>query len=359
MNTTTKILAGVTVAGLLVVGGIEAQVPAPDKLDGFVKNEQTAKTFRKYLTERAVYLESQKDIQLIPKEVIDRAPLQVMELEDYLLKKGYTDIEGGEIKQPPKPTPVENLLNKGIMRPTLAYLSDLKLIPRAYAFLFGKEDFESCGGGIPCTFTSNDSYGTGTMTLDATSKVNSTNSLKCTIVAADDGCLLTKSITSTAETWIQLYYLIPTGWTFGVNDYASLFGTEDAIAGLDVYCNIENYGTVRITCSGATLAYTDTGIDLALNTKHRLEFRIKISATVGDLDIWLNNTTEGSPSYNGSGTMNTGVTNMAYFFLGGYHPDAVNAKYYDDAIQDSAFIGLGTVAASTPFRQYIYNLGDE
>ena len=333
-----KTLATIGIVSALAIGGIEASVPASEPMDSYITTIKKAETHRKYLRERADYLETNGPQIGVPQQVIDNARPQTDEFEDYLLRKKMIDVKGEPtIKESPK----------GVVRPLFGALKQISFVQRAYAFTFGKEDFESCGA-IPCTFTANDSYGSGTISLDSTSKVNDTDSARCDITAIDDGCILRKAITSSSEMWYQFYIFIPTGWTFGASSYAGLLEIEDGV-GFPVACNLEDFGTLRITCAGDELPYTDTGVDIPLNTKTKIEIRVKISATVGDVDIWKDNDVAGSPNYNGSGTLNTGSQNMTDFSIGGYHPDVVNDKYYDDVIFNTSFIGDGVeITASTP-----------
>lgn len=340
-----KTIAAGIVGALVLGGGVaaELQVPAYEQRDDFIKGSVArAKEERDHLTERVAYMEANRDELAIPQSAIDKAHYAKNEFDGYLQRKKMVD-GNGNIKESPK----------GVIEPILGALSLGAM--KAYAFTFGKEDFESCGA-IPCTFTTNGSYGSGNFALDATSKVNGTDSARCDITAADDGCVLQKTLTSASQYYTQYYIFFPSGWTFGVNGYLSIWATEDGV-GNPVYCNVEDFGALRIICDGDELAYTDTGLNIALNTKTRLEFRTKISGTVGDVDIWLNNTTEGSPDYNGSGTLNTGTQNITGMFIGGYHPDIVNDKWYDDVIVDTAFIGSGTPAASTPEAQPMVQVG--
>lgn len=347
-----KILVGTALLGTLAVGGIEATVPAHEGLDDYTKGKiEDSQQHRKWLSDRLVYMTDNQQRIGIPDASLAKAVYAKDEFENYLVRKQMVDVKGGDIKRDAP---------KGVVEPVLDALLSIEWIQKAYALTFDIEDFESCGA-IPCSFTSDDSTGTGDMNLDAGSIVNGTDSLRCDIAAANDGCRLTKTLTSASTYYFQYYYFVPTGWTFGASGYAALWNVGDG-AGNPVRCNIEDYGALRITCAGDELGYTDTSLNVALNTKTRLEFRIVISTTAGDLDIWLNNTTEGSPSYNGSGTLNTGAQNITQFTLGGYHPDIVNDKYYDDTCANTAFMG-GTlcvaVAASTPIDTTEFSIIDE
>ena len=343
-----KGIVGIAMVSTLALGAVEAQVPPSDPLDSFTKDTVSGSvSHRKYLKERYNYMKANQEKLNIPDAAIDKAIYAQDEFENYLLKKGFTKVKDGNISDHPR----------GIIKPLLGEISKIDLVQKAYALTFGMEDFESCGA-IPCTFTTNGSYGTGAMSLDNTSKVNGTNSLRCDINAANDGCLLYKDVASASTYYIQYYTFYPTGWTFGASGYAGLFSTGDGV-GAPVYCNIEDYGTIRITCGGDELGYTDTLLNIAVNTKTRLEFKIQISATTGDLDIWLNNTTAGSPNYNGSGTLNTGSQNITTVGLGGYHPDIVNDHFYDDTCIDTSFMGtLCAVASSVApdYKRRLFNM---
>jgi len=341
MKVTKKtIFVGIALAATLTLGAVEAQVPAAETLDVYVKDAHDAEVHRRYLTQRYDYMSANQARLEIPNASLAKAVYAKGEFEDYLIRKGMIVQKGDTtIKEPAR----------GIINPLVDAALSIEWIQTVYALTFNIEDFETCGA-IPCTFTTNDSSGTGAVALDATSQVNGTNSLRCDIAAANDGCRLTKTLTSASTYYAQFYYFIPTGFTFGANGYTALFAFQDSAGGNPVRCTIEDYGVIRITCAGDELGYTDTSINVTLNTKTRLEFKAVIGATTGDLDIWKDSTTEGSPTYNGSGTLNTGTQNITGFILGGYHPDIVNDKFYDDACVDVAFMGTAcaTISASTP-----------
>lgn len=331
-------VAAIAVAGMAYAGTLDNVriLPPPTlPMDKVTRDtEEGARSLRRYFSERLDYMTAHRKELGIPDEAVVKAQYAKDQYEEYLVEKGYTTQNGGTLKDRPR-SPIE---------PIISAVTDIELVRKAYALTFGIEDFESCGA-IPCSFTSNDSYDLGDFALDTTSKINGTNSGRCDTGGVGAGCLLTKTLTSGSEYYIQFYFFLPTGWTFGANGYASLFATEDG-TGFPVYCNIEDWGTVRITCAGDELSYTNTGVDIALNTKTRLEFHIKVSSTAGDLDIWNNNTTVGSPDYNGSGTLNTGTQNITAFYIGGYHPDIVNDAFYDDVCVNTAFMGTTCIATT-------------
>lgn len=335
-----KILFGSLLASSVVLGGIEIATPAYESLDEYTEGKvDFSQQHRRWLSDRLVYMTENQQRIGIPDTSLAKAVYAKEEFETYLVRKQMVDVKGGQILRDAP---------KGIIAPVLEVVAAIPWVKTAYALTFNIEDFESCSV-IPCTFTTDSDSGTGASSLDAGSIVNGTDSLRCDIAAANDFCMLTKDLTSASTYYFQFYYFVPTGWTFGANGYAGLWRSYDG-AGNPVRCLIEDYGVVEITCAGDELGYTDTTLSVALNTKTRLEFKVVISTTAGDLDIWLNNTTEGTPSYNGSGALNTGSQNITAFQIGGYHPDIVADKYYDDTCVDTAFIGTACVAiaASTP-----------
>jgi hypothetical protein len=327
--TPKQTLASITLALTTVIIGTAPILP-PEPTDVTVT---WAETHRKYLNERMVYMTTQKDIQKIPEESLSKAVYAKDNFEDILIDEGLVNEKGGKIE----------LKRQTIIEKVTYELQQVEMVQRAYAFTFGKEDFESCGS-LPCSFDSQG--GAGFEALDATSKINGADSLRCDITGSGN-CFLRKNLASDDEYYFQFYVLLPTGWTFGAAGYAGLWQSGDGV-GLPVFCNIEDYGSIRITCAGDELGYTDTGINIPLNTPTKLEFKVRISATTGDVDIWVNNDTEGSPNYNGSGTMNTGSQNITTYTLGSFFPNAVNDLFYDDAIVDTAFIGAGVVAEPAP-----------
>lgn len=311
----------IPIFALLALGAVAPLIPQEE-----TSAVQFAENQRRYLAEREVYMNDQKDIQSIPLEAVAKASVARENFEQKLIDKNLVAEKFGTIE-------ARNIS-------LIEAVNKLDIIKQAEAFVFGKEDFESCGAA-PCSFDGISSYGSGQMNLDSTSKVNGTDSARCDITAADDGCGWFNDVPSEDEYWYQMTIFIPTGFTIGASGYLVLLSTGDGV-GAPFYCNLEDYGVIRLVCDGDEMAYTDTGINVSLNTDTKLEFRFKIGAATGDLDIWVNNNTEASPDYNGSGTLNSGTQNITYLDIGGYHPDIVNDKFYDDVIIDTGFIGLGT-----------------
>lgn len=222
------------------------------------------------------------------------------------------------------------------------------------ALLFGPEKFEA---GSPGAFDAVDSEGWGLAdaALDTTSKVEATNSIIYT--ATGEGAARAEEDLGSgySDLYFQLKGFFPTGWAFGASSYTGFFVARNAGDSSSIlWFNIEDYGSIRITANG-TMGYTNTGIDIPINSVFTLEFRIKISATVGNISIWLNNTTEGSPDYN-SGNINTGTTNFQVIKFGNYYaPEAHSSFYLDFISMDTAFIG--TRSSTTTRIQDIIGIG--
>lgn len=323
--------------------GVEVNLPKTEPIDSFIVNIERAKTHRKYLKERKEYMIANKDIIGIPEDAVERAILVEEEFDNYLLRKKYiTDKNDKELKEPPR----------GLVEPIKDKISSMQWVNKAQAYVFGKEDFESCVS-IPCTFDYEGGYGGSVMSLDSTSKVNGVDSARCDTNSTDSGCTLDKEVTADTEYYAQFFVFLPTGWSVGGSGYLSMMSFLDSGFGQPIYINFEDYGTVRITAGGDELGYTDTGIDIALNTLTCIEIRANINASTGDLDIWSSSdcdATEGSPNYDGSGSLNTGSDSIEIIEIGGYRPDIINDHYYDDVIIDTGFIG-GVVAIQNVNRQ--------
>lgn len=204
------------------------------------------------------------------------------------------------------------------------------------ALLFGAEDFATSPGAFDAVEVT---FGAGTVSLDTTSKVNGANSIKFANTGEAGERAIENLGAGYADIYFQLKGFLPSGFAFGVSGYS---GFLLALSSLDVELfagNIEDYGTIRFTMNNPTSGYLDTGVDIPINSVFTLEVRMKISATVGNVSVWLNNTVEGSPDYN-SGNINTGVVNVQKGLFGKtYVPEAVSDFYLDFISMDNAFIG--------------------
>ena len=212
--------------------------------------------------------------------------------------------------------------------------------------LFAKETFES--GSIPGTLTPYADTG-NTIAIDATSKVNGTDSVKVTIGAVGS-CFLTASISSSSSAYIMFSIYVPSSFDWGSGTYMGLVGFTTT-GPLKCYFNLENTGdgALSLTFGGASpLSYHDTGLDIPQGQISTVQVYFKEGASsTGAVKVWLNNTNSASPSYsNTTLTTNTSVFNE--FEIGNLYADgAITSPYYfDDVSADTSFIGSTTGSIS-------------
>lgn len=210
--------------------------------------------------------------------------------------------------------------------------------------LFNKETFET--GSSPFTFDSYVTDASGSLTLDTTSKVVGANSMKVVRTSAGQSYLVKDLTANYTELYIQFKVFIPTAFAWGTGSYLGLINTFDLAEVDALYLNLEDYGTLRLTFGGGS-GYIDTGINISKNAVHKIEIRLKISATVGVVSVWVDNNTSGSPDYT-SGNINTGTIDMRYVWSAEGYSDGSHGDYYiDDFIIADAFIGAGAGANYT------------
>lgn len=315
--------------------------------DHLITSTHEANIWQKFHTERVAALE--KEIGLLP-EALESARYAKDKFDNYLLQKGYVTEKGGPVKGQAQDA-IENKLKKVFEAIISAVLPET-----AYAYLFGVEDFEDCGS-LPCSFSNTSAWGSVTQSLDSTSKVEGADSLK-ELVTGEGGATLESINHNEDEVWVQFKVFIPSSMTWGGSGYFTILRFEDSSNGGIFWMSVENWGTPRLTVAGDTLSWTNTGIDLVPGEVNTLEVRFKKSATAGDVDIWHNTTTEGSPDYNGSGTLNTGTDNVDDILVGmAYAPEnGIATTYYDEIAIDTAFIGELTEAPIEPFAEYLQHL---
>ncbi|MCP4408275.1 MAG: hypothetical protein GY807_11045 [Gammaproteobacteria bacterium] len=299
----------------------------------FIKNIDDVKAWRKFHEERVAYLDSREDL---PEEVYERAEEAQDKFEDLLLDEGYIKAPGAAIE-------------KDIVAQIWGKVSDWlrgMLPEQAHAYLFGSEDFETCGS-LPCSFDSDDSWGSVTPSLDSSGKIEGDDSLK-EVVTGQGGGGITEDGFNTDEIWVQFKVWIPSSMAWGASGYATILTLQDSSSNNTIWINLEDWGTPRLIVSGDVLSYTNTSIDLNENAVNTIEMRVKIGSSNGDIDIWHDNGTEGSPDYDGSGSLDTGTDNIDKVMAGlSYSPEnGVSTTYYDDAIADSAFIGSAATSSS-------------
>lgn len=305
---------------------------------GLINNDKEADTWRRYHRERVATLE--KD-PAVSQSVIDQAKKAQEKYEAFLVKENYikesTDeisLVGYEIKQ---------FLVNSVLSLVRVVLPD-----KAYAYLFDTEDFESCAS-LPCSFDNNASWGSATTSLDNSGKVNGDDSMKALVTGEGGGAIETVDY-NTGEIWAQFKVYIPSSFQWGTSGFFTVFRTEDSSNGSVVWMSVEDYGTPRLTVMGDVLGYTNTGIDLTEGAVNTIEVRLKTGTSTGDVDVWLDNTVEGSPDYNGSGTMNLGTDNVDDILFGmNYVPETgLSTTYYDDLVVNNSFIGSLITPNATP-----------
>lgn len=202
-------------------------------------------------------------------------------------------------------------------------------------YTFGPEDFESGDrGDFDSAYTNS-----GSVSYDSSSKIAGTYSLKCTTTGAGSAAL-DEAITGTTEVWVQIKFFMPSTFSWGSATYAGILGLIGAST--TTALNIEYWGAPELVIYDSTAGWADTGISLALNTIHTIQVRVKRGASsTGAIDIWHNNTTEGSPDYS-SGGITTGTDNITTVRAGNTYADAaVDNLFYDDVIINNDFITTG------------------
>ena len=308
--------------------------------DRLVTNVHEARVWQRFHTERLKALESNP---AAPQKTVEAARYAKDRFDNYLLQKGYTKEKGGAIKSKVQDV-IKYQFKKGLEVVAAAILPD-----KAYAYLFGVEDFENCSS-LPCSFNNTSIWGSVTGSLDHTSKVEGEDSFK-TVVSGESQAVLENVNYNEDEVWVQLKIFIPSGMTWGPSGYFSILRLEDSGNGYVFGLNIEDWGVPRLSMAGDPLAWSDTGINLTAGAVNTIEVRFKKGTTNGDVDIWVNNTTQNSPNYNGSGTMNTGNDNVDDVKVGiDYAPEAgISNLYFDDMTIDLGFIGDLTLPPSPPF----------
>lgn len=323
--------------------------PTKRETEKLITSSHEARVWKKFHEERVAGLRNTKDA---PEGALESALYAQDQFESFLLEKGYTKAKGEKVKTSAQ----EFILNaiKTVVDEVVSFI----LPDFAYAYLFGKEDFESCSS-LPCSFSTHATWGSVTGSLDNTGKAVGQDSYK-TIVSGEGSASLESVNYNRDEIWVQFKVFIPSNITWGASDYFSMLRLEDSSNGTIFWLSVENWGTARLTMSGDTLSWTDTGLNLTKGATNTVEVRFKKGASTGDVDIWLNNTTQGSPSYNGSGTLNTGTDNVDDVLIGmQYAPETgISTLYFDDMTIDSAFIGTASGGGGGPTGSFVEKVQD-
>ncbi len=326
---------------------VKVDTKAKDKL---ITSSHEARSWQNFHRERVAGLIREG----APQEEIDSALYAQDQLESYLLGKGYTKEKKGEVRSQAKEFFEKTF--KNVLEEIISFM----LPETVYAYLFGSETFESCSS-LPCTFTNHSTWGSVAGSLDSTNKAVGVKSFK-TVVTGEGSAALESTNYSRDEIWVQFKVYIPSNIAWGASNYFSILRYEDTADGLVFSMNVENSSSnARLTMSGDTLSWTNTGLNLTKGATNTIEVRFKKGTSNGDVDIWLNNSTQGSPSYNGSGTLNTGTDNVDDILIGmRYAPEnGISTLYFDDYTIDSAFIGTasgGGGSPTEPFRSKLQGL---
>ncbi len=326
---------------------VEELKPKKRDTDKLIKSARDAQLWQKFLKERAAGIREAKDA---PQEAVVAADYALDQFEGYLVEKGYVEAKGVEVK----PSAKEKI--QGALKKVVDEVISFILPESVYAFLFGVEDFENCSS-LPCSFSNVVTWGSVTQSLDATSKVAGADSLKEVVTGEGEGSV--ESINHNEdEVWVQFKIFVPSNMAWGPSGYFSVLNLEDSSNSNIFWLAIEDWGTPRLTMAGDTLSWTDTGITLTEGAVNTIELRFKKGASTGDVDIWHNNTNAGSPTYNGSGTMNTGTDNVDDIRIGmTYSPESgISTTYYDNITIDTVFIGEPAPAGTEPFVAKVQDL---
>ncbi len=333
MTTATTTVVATSTPGVLS----KEELASTDRL---VTNAHEARVWQRFHAERLKALETNPEA---PQKTVEAARYAKDRFDNYLLQKGYSKTKGGKIESQATEV-IKDKFRKGLEVVASALLPD-----KAYAYLFGIEDFENCSS-LPCSFNNTSVWGSVTGSLDHTSKVEGEDSFK-TVVGGEGIATLESVNYNEDEVWVQFKIFIPSGMTWGASGYFNTLLLEDSGNGLVFGLTIEDWGAPRLTMMGDPLGWTDTGIDLTAGAVNTIEVRFKKGTTNGDVDIWHNNSNGASPDYNGSGTMNTGTDNVDDVKVGvAYSPESdVSDLYFDDFGVDLGFIGSLTTPPSEPF----------
>jgi len=305
--------------------------------DNIFKKPEDVEMWRNFHRQRVDYLQNQIDL---PSVALEKARFGRDIFEEILLDKGFISHKFGDLKS------FEESRIKIIslwFKKTLGYI-----MPKSvHAFFFSSEDFEVCGS-LPCSFDIDDSWGNIINSLDSTSKISGAKSLKVVVSGEGGGGLLSSGY-DTGEIYTQFKVFIPDTMSWGSSGYFNILRFNDVNNSNLFRLTVEDWGTARLTMAGSDLPWTDTGIDLVKGAVNTIEVRFKKGSLTGDVDIWLNNTTEESPNYSGSGSLNTGVNNVDRVGVGVvYSPDAISTTYYDNIIINDSFIGADTFTNNAP-----------
>ncbi|WP_339106880.1 RHS repeat-associated core domain-containing protein [Roseovarius rhodophyticola] len=293
-----------------------------------LENSQQARVLQKYHRER---VEGMKALGMEGTKAYRAAMHGYDQAELALTKDRYIEMPGAPVHSAAREWATMEAKKLG------KTLQEIVRPAEAGAYLFNTEDFESCST-LPCSFDNLSTWGGVTASIDSGSQVEGTKSLKEVVTGSGSGALeLTDQ--NEDEIYVQFKVYVPSNMTWGASGYYSLLRLEDVADGTVFSMALEDWGDARLTINGDVLPWTNTGVNLTKGAVNTVEVRFKKGATDGAVDIWVDNTTAGSPDYS-SGNVNTGTDNVDDIHVGvTYSPEAVSTTYYDDAVFDTAFIG--------------------
>lgn len=238
-------------------------------------------------------------------------------------------------------TPTINLTGTDVDGDTVEYQTQIHSDSGFNELDFGVEKLET--GIWPFSFdTVGVLWGAGAVSLDATSKVAGTKSLKFDMTGEASVTAIKALSADSSDYRVRFKLFLPTGWAFGASGYTSILILRTSANADVITFNLEDVGDGQkslVVWNSITSSYYDTGIDISVNAVHSIEIRFKQSTTVGEIKVWVDNNVEGSPDYN-SGSINSGGTAFRKLCFGpAYAPDACSSYYMDDFCADSDFIG--------------------
>ena len=317
--------------------------------DKLITDTHEARIWQKYHRERVAELRKQEDLD---PQILQNAIAAQDRFEDFLKKEGYTKNKGQDVS-----TSVRDVIF-GIFGSMVENVTAWLLPEKLYAYLFAVEDFEDCSS-LPCSLDTDSSWGSVTPSLDSTSQVEGTDSLKEVVTGEGNGSIQTINYDED-EIYVQFKIYVPDPVTWGASSYFSILRFEDSSDGTVFWISVEDWGAPRLIINGDVLSYTNTSLNLTEGAVNTIEVRFKKGTSDGEVDIWLNNDTEGSPDYS-SGTTNTGADNVDDILFGvTYAPESgVSTTYFDDLVIDSTFIGdISETSGPTPGVPFVGNVQD-
>lgn len=217
-------------------------------------------------------------------------------------------------------------------------------------YLFGYEGFENGNKG---TFDQEQTWGGGTLSYDSGSLIDGTYTLKSSMSAAGEGTVKEDLGASYETLFIQFKIHLPSGWSFDTGTYFGIMNVLDSSNNNLIGFSIEDWnGYYRLTSwSSETEDWRDIGESVAVNNTYKIEVKLVKKASGGEIKIWVNNDTEGSPDYSFSGDV--GDTDIDKILIGNTYSDGSHDPvYYDSVIISQTFIGARAIVTQI-------NIGDD